>query len=175
MQTFAEWLEGKLAERGWSAADLTAASRDEVNPRGLDSGLISRWRRKDALAVVPTQAKTLNRLARALSVPEIEVYQAAGLAPAGGAAEHNDPIQSELDTRLARLGATLSKYPRAVWLAVLEANERMADALAHNAEPPVSAPEKGRVSAPIQEQTRGKPNDHEGFTLRKRLAQPLLA
>jgi hypothetical protein len=175
MQTFAEWLESKLAERGWSAADLTAASRDAVNPRGLDSGLISRWRRKGALAVVPTQAKTLNRLARALSVPETEVYEAAGLMPASGSAKRNDPVQSELDTRLARLGATLRKYPRAVWVSVMEANDRMADALAHTAEPPVSTPEKGAVSARITKQTRGKHNDREPFTFRKRLAQPSLA
>jgi len=151
MQTFAEWLDKQLIERNWTAADLTAASRDDENPRGLDSGLISRWRRKDALAVVPTQAKTLTRLARALAVPESEVYIAAGLEKEPS----SNPVQSELETRLARLGATLAQYPRAVWMAVLEANDRMAEALAHSADPPVSAPETGRVSAASRRATRG--------------------
>lgn len=81
MQTFADWLEARLAERGWRAADLTAASRDDELPRGLDPGLISRWRRPPPDAVVPNQAKTLTRLAKALGVSEDEVYVAAGLKP----------------------------------------------------------------------------------------------
>jgi transcriptional regulator with XRE-family HTH domain len=169
---FHEWLEEKLQERDWLAADLARASREPDYPRGFDPGLISRWRRPPPEGVVPNQAKTLTRLARAFGISESEVYAAAGLLPPDQADQAASVVQTELEARLARLGATLSKYPRAVWLAVLEANERMADALAHNAEPPVSAPEKGRVSAPIQEQTRGKPNDHEGFTLRKRVLQP---
>jgi hypothetical protein len=83
MQTFADWLEARLAERGWRAADLTAASRDDELPRGLDPGLISRWRRPPPDAVVPNQAKTLSRLAKAFGVPEDEVYVAAGLKPKG--------------------------------------------------------------------------------------------
>jgi transcriptional regulator with XRE-family HTH domain len=173
-QRFDEWLEAKLQERGWQAADLARASREADYPRGFDPGLISRWRKPPPLGVVPTRV-TLDRLARALDVPQREAYRAAGLWSADDVGDAEEKVQTELEARLARLGTTLSKYPRAVWLAVLEANERMADALAHSAEPPVSAPEKGGVSASIQEQKQDKHNDRDPFTLRKRLAQPALA
>jgi hypothetical protein len=39
------------------------------------------------------------------------------------------PVQTELEMRLARLGAVWSEYPRTVWLAILEANERVVEAL----------------------------------------------
>jgi len=117
VQTFAEWLEDQLAARGWSAADLTAASQDVESPRGLDSGLISRWRRRDARAVVPTQAKTLARLARALSLPESEVYRAAGQLPADSVENPREQIDArrqlvrdQLDRWLAAVGPEHEDY-----------------------------------------------------------------
>jgi hypothetical protein len=152
MQTpFAEWLTAKLAERQWKAADLTRAS-ETPDFRGLDSGLISRWLSPLPHSAVPTHVETLQRLARALSVSEAEVWRAAGLSPPDVPAS---AVQTELETRLSRLGMTLSRYPRAVWLSIIEANERMAAAYASQAEPAVSAPPEGGVSAANTAQTGG--------------------
>ncbi len=127
MQTFAEWLDEQLTRRRWVAADLTAASRTEDYPRGLDSGLISRWRRRDATAVVPTQAKTLNRLAHALEVPESEVYRAAGLLPAD--ATMDETGQAHLPPRLAVFVAQIEQAFRGMteqeWLVREEAGRAL--------------------------------------------------
>lgn len=151
MQTpFAEWLNAKLAERQWKASDLTRASRTP-DFRGLDSGLISRWLAPYPQGATPTHVQTLQRLAHALSVAEAEVYQAVGLLPSSVPAPK---VQTELETRLAHLGATLSHYPRSVWLAVLEANECMVNALAYQGESHVPP---SALNAPARPSTRGNP------------------
>lgn len=81
MQTFGEWLDAQLTDRGWTAADLTRASRTSEHPRGFDSGLISRWRRPPPLGAVPG-VRTLDQLATVFGVSRAEVYAAAGrIAP----------------------------------------------------------------------------------------------
>lgn len=137
--------------------------------------LASRWVHEDEKKRIVPSPVSCEKIAIGLDLDPDYVLQVAGHRKARTAQAGGDPIQSELESRLAKLGNTLSKYPRAVWLAVLEANERMADALAHSAEPPVSAPEKGRVSASDQGQTGESSNDRGPFTLRKRLAEPALA
>jgi hypothetical protein len=48
MQTFRDWLEAQLARKKWTAADLTRASQTAENPRGIDSGVISRRGRRES-------------------------------------------------------------------------------------------------------------------------------
>jgi transcriptional regulator with XRE-family HTH domain len=110
---------------------------------------VSRWR---SGSVKPDYESCL-RLARIVGGSPQVWLEAAGLDPELMPGEV--AVQSELDVRLARLGATLSSYPRAVWIAVLEANERMADALASN-QPPVSECPKDGVSASDGTQKLGK-------------------
>src|SRR4051794_32227414 len=103
-QRFHEWLEERLRERGWQAADLARASRQPNYPRGFDPGLISRWRKAPPVGVVPTKP-TLDRLAATLGVSRTDAYVAAGYQPP---AEENGrqpaaAVQSELDARLAKL------------------------------------------------------------------------
>jgi len=151
MQTpFGQWLTEKLDERGWIAADLTRASQTPDNPRGLDSGLISRWLRDGPLAATPTHAETLSRLAHAFRVPDSEVYRAAGRLPPD---IPSNPIQSELEERLHHLGTILSKYPRAFWLAVIEASEHFAESTTPPPSPPVSATKPHVLNAPSRSLT----------------------
>jgi hypothetical protein len=137
--------------------------------------LASRWVHEDEKKRIVPGPTSCEKIASGLDLDPDYVLQVAGHRKARPDHAAPDPVQSELDTRLARLGATLRKYPRAVWVSVMEANDRMADALAHSADPPVSAPEKGAVSASITKQTRGKSSDHDGLTAHKYLAQPVLA
>lgn len=160
LEGFRQLLRARLQERG-ALSRLSEQS-------GLSTAVLSRWR--DGIGR-PSDTN-LKRLAPALGVPYEDLAKMCGYMPGEPS---SSAVESELDSRLAKLGATLSKYPRAVWLAVLEANERMADALAHNAEPPVSASEKGRVSASDAGQNGDTSNDRGPFTLRKRLPEPSLA
>ena len=106
---------------------------------------ISRWR---AGTVKPDYESCL-RLARIVGGSPQLWLEAAGLDPQ--LMPGDKTVQSELDVRIARLTRTLSQYPRAVWLVVLEANERMAEVLAQQL-PPVSDSPKDGVSASIEAQ-----------------------
>jgi transcriptional regulator with XRE-family HTH domain len=164
-----ELLSGAMRERfGGSVTRLAEACEVSV-------ALTSRWVHEDEKKRIVPGPASCEKIASGLDLDADYVLEAAGHRKPRPDRAQQDPVQSELDTRLARLGATLRKYPRAVWVSVMEANDRMAEALAHSADPPVSAPEKGGVSASIAKQNRGKQRDHDPFTLRKRLAQPLLA
>jgi hypothetical protein len=126
MHTFDQWLEAKLAERGWRASDLTAASRDDELPRGLDPGLISRWRRPPPLGVVPNQAKTLTRLARALGVPESEVYAAAGVQlPAVNVDTERDEHHPRLASFMAQIEAAFHALTEQEWAVREEAGRAL--------------------------------------------------
>lgn len=140
LEQFRALLRDRLKERG----ALARLAEDS----GINSPVIGRWR--DGVGR-PTDTN-LKRLAPALGVPYEDLAKMCGYMPG-----EPDPIQSELDTRLARLGATLSKYPRAVWMAVLEANDRMAEALAHQSDAPVSGQEPGGVNGPNGPVKRGNP------------------
>jgi hypothetical protein len=152
VQTFSEWLEAKLAERGWNAADLTAASRDDDNPRGIDSGLISRWRKPAPFGSVPTQARTLQRLARAFRVPLSEVEQAAGVTVSERQASNLNP----------RLASFLSEIETA-WLAADEKvrawGEQMSLSAFHIDDMRTGRTAKKHGQATIR-RLRGRPNSH---------------
>lgn len=156
MQTFADWIDQKLLERGWTAADLTAASHTPEYKRGLDSGLISRWRRHDELAVVPNQAKTLTRLARAFGVPEAEVYLAAGL-PTRGTVEARSKVDAmrqsardELDNWLTVVGP---RYEQ-MFLDDLRNRASSTIALIRGIETAVSDPTDAAISASVRERPK---------------------
>jgi hypothetical protein len=110
MQTFREWLDTQLVERSWLAADLTRASQSADFPRGLDSGLISRWRKPPPFGSVPTSAQTLSRIAAAFGLPESEVYAAAGLLPGGPPVDATD----EIDARRQAVRDQLDRWLSAV-------------------------------------------------------------
>lgn len=116
--------------------------------------LASKWVAETERKRITPGPKSCEKIAKALDLDLDYILELAGHRPARADQPAADPIQAELDTRLARLGGTLSKYPRAVWLAVLEANEKLAEALAHQSESPVSAPSEGVVSAQTVAPTR---------------------
>jgi transcriptional regulator with XRE-family HTH domain len=126
-QRFDEWLEEKLNERGWQAADLARASRTPDYPRGFDPGLISRWRKPPPLGVVP-RMETANRLAVALRVPLSEVYAAIGRLPPAG--ERPDSLEATDESVLATRAITaemsdiLRGLPRVYWGTVIKAFTR---------------------------------------------------
>jgi hypothetical protein len=162
-----ELLTSKMRERfGGSVTRLSEACDVSV-------ALGSRWVHEDERKRIVPGPASCEKIAIGLDLDPDYVLELAGHRKARPAAATVDPVRSELDARLAKLGATLSKYPRAVWLAVLEANERMADALHHaEAEPPVSAPSEGGVSASGQPLTQGPHDPEPPLSLRKRaLAQ----
>lgn len=142
MQTFADWLEARLAERGWRAADLTAASRDDELPRGLDAGLISRWRRPPPDAVVPNQAKTLTRLAKALGVSEDEVYVAAGITPKGSVESSDSRLHPRLAAFMAHVEAAFHSMTEQEW----EVREDAGRSLFHVALPNATTHRKVRAT-----------------------------
>jgi hypothetical protein len=129
MPRFDEWLEEKLGERGWTAADLNRASRDEQLPRGLDPGLIGRWRKPPPHGVVPNHARTLRRIARAFSVTDAEVWHAAGLMDSDVAQlDASDPLTVELRQRTTQMYDLLHDIPRVYWAPILKAYDRAIDA-----------------------------------------------
>lgn len=133
MQTFRDWLEARLAENHWTAADLTRASQTPDNPRGIDSGVISRWRRPPPHNTVPRNAERLNQLARALRVPESEVYAAVGLLPEDvrgdqDEADSTDGMDRETLIGLQRLGSIIVGYPQALRATVIQANIQLTEA-----------------------------------------------
>lgn len=177
---FWRFLGNWLREKDWTQTQLA----DAID---VHQTVVSKWLHADGRRRSRPGRQAMLRLASVLEMSSADISamilndqaeldrSKAARPPFPQDEDVQAPVQAELDARLAKLGNTLSKYPRAVWLAVLEANERMADALAHSAEPPVSAPEKGRVSASDQGQTGESSNDRGPFTLRKRLAEPALA
>lgn len=113
--SFDEWLEAKLRERTWQAADLARAGIDEDHPRGFDPGLISRWLKPAPLGVVPLKP-TLDRLARALAVPQAEVYEAAGRLPPDGATVTDRPVRPpRLTAFLAQVEAAFHAMTAQDW------------------------------------------------------------
>jgi len=131
-ETFGEWLEARLDERAWTGADLTRASQTPRRPRGFDSGLISRWRRPPPHGAVPRSPQTLSDLALALDVPESEVYTAAGLqprdVPTDEQVESGDVIDRTVRVRMQQFASIVGSYPRALRVAVIDANIAMAAA-----------------------------------------------
>jgi transcriptional regulator with XRE-family HTH domain len=143
MQRFSEWLASRLLELGWSKGDLSRAS-------GIADGVISRWSTDSTRRPSPA---SLARIAPALGIPYEDLMRLCGYLPGTPA------VQTELRTRMARLEATLSKYPRTWWVAVIDACERMAEA-GTSLQPPVSVSEAAPVSAakalPTGTATEGK-------------------
>jgi hypothetical protein len=116
-QRFDEWLEARLQERGWQAADLNRASMTADYPRGFNPGLISRWRKPPPIGVVPNPP-TLDRLALVFKVPRVEVYAAAGrlLSDATAArAVEPDLIEQYIRQGTAQMPAVLVGIPRKMW------------------------------------------------------------
>jgi hypothetical protein len=131
-ETFGQWLEARLDERAWTGADLTRASQTLERPRGFDSGLISRWRRPPPHGAVPRSPQTLSDLARALNLPESEVYTAAGLLPRDVSPDDQDDPGDVIDrtvrVRMQQFASIVASYPRALRVAVIDANIAMAGA-----------------------------------------------
>jgi transcriptional regulator with XRE-family HTH domain len=114
MQAFSDWLRERRAERNWSQTDLSRAST-------VDSSNITRW---ETGATRPSPAN-LAKIAPALGVPYEDLLKRCGYLP--GTPEPTT-VQSELQTRMARVSETLSRYPRPFWESVLRAIEAMATA-----------------------------------------------
>jgi len=121
MQHFHEWLDSKLAEKGWQAADLARAGIDPTHPRGIDPGLISRWRKPPPIGVVPTKA-TLDRLARIFGASRSETYVAAGLQPPADEVRLDDlpdPIEQLIRDRVGDMREAVRDTPRVFWASII--------------------------------------------------------
>lgn len=140
-------LRARMTERG-SQARLSEQS-------GIPSPVLGRWR--DGVGR-PTDTN-LKKLAPALGVPYEDLAKMCGYM--NGRA---NPVSSEMDAHLARYGAVLSRYPRTIWLAVIEANEAMAAALAQIV-PPVSDSQTGGVIDQNDEKTRDDHDSDGGLTV----------
>jgi transcriptional regulator with XRE-family HTH domain len=114
MEEFRALLRERLRVRG-TQARLAKES-------GIKSPVIGHWARGETR---PSPAN-LKRIAPALGVPYEELMRMCGYLSGESTATS---VHSELEMRLARLGAIWSEYPRTVWLAILEANERVVEAL----------------------------------------------
>lgn len=124
---------------------------------GVPVQLASKWVAENPQKRTIPSPASCDKIADGLNLDPDYVLELAGHRKPRPGAAPVDPVQSELDARLAKLGATLSKYPRAFWLAVVEASERLAEAgEALVYEPPVSAPDEGGVSAADRARNRGQ-------------------
>jgi transcriptional regulator with XRE-family HTH domain len=131
-----KFLRQAMRERGWTIPQLAEAC-------DISLGLAQRWvSQNPRYRVIPSPASCA-KIAHALDLEADYVLEVAGHRQPTTLA---DPVQSELDARLAHLSRVLGHYPRAFWLAVIEASERMADA-GQLLERPVNAVEQGGVNA----------------------------
>ena len=112
---------------------------------------VSKWVADDERKRTVPGPASCQKIARGLDLDPDYVLQLAGHRPADGASV--DLAHSELDARLARLGHVLSRYPRAFWVAVLDAYDRMAD-VGEVLESPVNASVEGGVNATDASLTR---------------------
>jgi hypothetical protein len=158
---FRELLRSHLSERG-------ALARLSKNS-GIASHVIGRWRDGHGR---PTDTN-LRKIAPFLGYAYEDLLKMCGYLDG----QPVPKVNSELEARLTKLGTTFSQYPRAVWLAILEANERMADALGAVPEPnpPVSASPQPRISGQTQALTRTKHASGGGLTGRLLGLYPALA
>ena len=128
-----QWLEARLDERAWTGADLTRASQTPRRPARL-----RQWLDQSLAAgspphgAVPRSPQTLSDLALALDVPESEVYTAAGLqprdVPTDEQVESGDVIDRTVRVRMQQFASIVGSYPRALRVAVIDANIAMAAA-----------------------------------------------
>lgn len=144
--------------------EFRALLTERLRPRGalarlaresdIKSPVIGHWQRGETR---PSPAN-LGKIAGPLGVPYEDLLRMCGYLPGDAAVSDVDP---ELKARLARMGTRLTRYPRTVWLAVLEANEAMAQALEQSTKPPPAGdPERfGRPKIDTLYQTSGS---HKG-------------
>lgn len=144
-----DFLDDWRVAKGWSIQRFA----DEI---GVHQSLASKWLHPNPERRVTPRGKRLRRIAQVIGVPYERLRDLAEIDEETPNVAHvaEAAVQSELDARLARLRTTLSRYPRAVWLAVIEANEKMADALDALPEGPVTNPQEGRVTAPNESVSR---------------------
>ncbi len=115
-QEFADWLDRTLQERGWTGADLQRASRRSPMERGLDPGLISRYRKPGPDWTQPS-TENCRRIAAALHVDPDDVLVLAGhRAPPPISEEEliEDPLFQEVQAALPELREALEGIPE-VW------------------------------------------------------------
>ena len=86
---------------------------------------VSKWVADDEGKRTVPGPTSCQKIASGLDLDADYVLELAGHRSAQHAVV--DLGQSELDARLARLSRVLSRYPRAFWVAVLDAYDRMAD------------------------------------------------
>jgi transcriptional regulator with XRE-family HTH domain len=115
--SFAEAFVRLRLSRGLSQAELARQLKEY-------EGNISRWGRGGGIELVKVR-----KIADFFGVDRGWLEGLAGY-PLGEATAATVAVQPELHARLARLEAKLSQCPRAVWLAFMDANERLAEALA---------------------------------------------
>lgn len=166
MEVF-EFLRTELRARRWNMSDFARAA-------GVSKQAAGQWLSEDASTRLIPSPASCQKIAAALGIDPDYILELAGHRKPRPDRPSIDPVQSELDTRLARLAATLSQYPRVFWLAVVEASERMATAgEALHAAPPVSATSEERISA--ADQAIARPHHAKDEGLAKSSRAPLLA
>jgi transcriptional regulator with XRE-family HTH domain len=152
-----DFLDDWRLSKHWSIQRLA----DEV---GVHQSLVSKWLHPDPRRRVIPSRPRLRRIAEVTGVPYTQLRELADLTNEDSAEDVNlaadAAVQSELDVRLARLSETLSRYPRAFWLAVVEASERLAEA-GESLHGPVSDSADGGISAPGDAANGGTPGSNK--------------
>ncbi len=159
MSAIYELLSDAMRERfGGSVTRLAEAC-------GTSTALASRWvHENERKRMIPSPA-SCEKIALGLRLDPDYVLQLAGhRKPRPG--QPASQVQPELDAHLARYGETLSKYPRALRQAIIEANEAMALAIAEIVHP-VSDSKEGGVSDAKDAQTRKDHGSDAGLTVLK--------
>ncbi len=113
---------------------------------------VSKWVADDERKRTVPGPISCQKIARGLDLDADYVLALAGHRPADNS--RVDIGQSELDARLARLSHVLGRYPRAFWVVVLDAFDRMADVGEVFPVGPVSASAEGGVNATDASLTR---------------------
>jgi transcriptional regulator with XRE-family HTH domain len=150
MEQFRAFLLEWLAGNEWNVPRLARES-------GIADAVIRRWINEPLKR--PSDAN-LRKLAPVLGVETAELLRMCGYLLAD--AEHPPPAVDPIDRRIRdgmqRFESVVLSYPKALRVAVIDANIRMAEAFKEFAEPPVIMPPEPRVSASDRPQT-GAPND----------------
>jgi len=135
-----------LRERAWSVPYF--ARQCDVSVQ-----LAYKWLAEDESGRITPAPRSCAKIATALSLDPDYVLKLAGHRQSLSTDRPVDPDRAELEARLSRLGERLSPFPRPFWLAVMDASERLAEAL--DALPDAELPTATPVP-PVERPTNGR-------------------
>jgi transcriptional regulator with XRE-family HTH domain len=138
-----DYLKRALRERGWSMTDLARRA-------GVSKQAVSGWLSEDDFSRLTPGPTSCRKIAKALEVDPDFILTLAGHRDRV-VAEADDELPEnviELRQRTKRLEKLLSPYPRAFWVSVLDATEKMAE-FGANLPPEISKQAGRAISKPV--------------------------